>query len=51
MLDENKNFIFMRRVKPEIEMLEKGVNSPFDKLKKLITYPIMFNILGIDYYE
>ena len=34
MLDENKNFIFMRRVKPELEMLEKGVNSPFDKLKK-----------------
>lgn len=26
-------------------------NIPFDKLKKLIEYPIMFNILGIDYYE
>ena len=26
-------------------------NIPFDNLKKLITYPIMFNILGIDYYE
>jgi len=26
-------------------------NIAFDKLKKLIEYPIMFNILGIDYYE
>ena len=34
MLDSAKNFIFMRRVKPEIEMLEKGVNSPFDKIKE-----------------
>ena len=34
MLDSNKRFVFMRRVKPELEMLEKGMNSPFDKLKK-----------------
>jgi len=26
-------------------------NIPFDKLKILITHPIMLNILGIDYYE
>ena len=29
MLDEDKRFIFMRRVKVELEMLEKNVNSPF----------------------
>lgn len=34
MLDYDKRFVFMRRVKPEIQMLEKGVNSPFEKLKK-----------------
>ena len=34
MLDSAKNFIFMRRVRPELEMLEKGVNSPFDKIKE-----------------
>ena len=33
MLDENKNFIFMRRVKPELEMLEKGVKQIIDTYK------------------
>lgn len=33
MLDSDKRFVFMRRVKPELEMLEKGVNSPFEKIK------------------
>lgn len=32
MLDEDKRFIFMRRVKVELEMLEKNVNSPFEKI-------------------
>ena len=32
MIDEDKRFIFTRRVTAEIEMLEKGVNSPFEKV-------------------
>lgn len=32
MLEEDKRFIFMRRVKTELEMLSKNVNSPFQKL-------------------
>lgn len=32
MVDEDKRFIFMRRVKVELEMLEKNVNSPFEKI-------------------
>lgn len=32
MLDKKYNFIFMRRVKTELEMLEKNVNSPFEKI-------------------
>ena len=32
MIDEDKRFIFMRRVKTELEMLEKNVNSPFEKI-------------------
>lgn len=33
MLDSDKRFMFMRRVKTELEMLEKNVNNPFDKIK------------------
>lgn len=32
MIDEDKRFLFMRRVKTELEMLEKNVNSPFEKI-------------------
>ena len=32
MVDSDKRFIFMRRVKVELEMLEKNVNSPFEKI-------------------
>lgn len=32
MVDGDKRFIFMRRVKVELEMLEKNVNSPFEKI-------------------
>ena len=32
MVDDDKRFIFMRRVKVELEMLEKNVNSPFEKI-------------------
>lgn len=31
-LDKGEPFVFMRRVKPELEMLAKGVNSPFEKI-------------------
>lgn len=31
-LDQGNPFVFMRRVKPELEMLSKGVNSPFEKI-------------------
>lgn len=33
-LDYNKQFIFMRRVKPELQMLARGVNSPFEAIKE-----------------
>lgn len=32
MIDFDKRFLFMRRVKTELEMLEKNVNSPFEKI-------------------
>lgn len=32
MLDTDRNFIFMRRVRPELEMLCKDTNSPFEKI-------------------
>ena len=32
MIDEDKRFLLMRRVKVELEMLEKNVNSPFEKI-------------------
>ena len=32
MLDEDKRFIFMRRTSTELDMLEHGVNSPFEKI-------------------
>lgn len=32
MIDEDRRFIFTRRVKIELEMLEKNVNSPFEKI-------------------
>lgn len=32
MLDKAKQFVFMRRVKPELDMLKRGVNSPFEKI-------------------
>lgn len=32
MLDEDRRFIFMRRVRPELDMLCKDVNSPFEKI-------------------
>lgn len=31
-VDENKRFMLTRRVKVELEMLEKNVNSPFEKI-------------------
>lgn len=31
-LDTDRRFIFLRRVKPELDMLTKGVNSPFEKI-------------------
>lgn len=31
-LDTDRKFIFMRRVKPELDMLCKDVNSPFEKI-------------------
>lgn len=34
LLDYNKQFIFMRRVKPEMQMLARGVNSPFEAIKE-----------------
>lgn len=34
MLDQNKQFIFMRRTSTELEMLEHDVNSPFEKIYK-----------------
>lgn len=33
MLDEDKRFIFGRRVRAELEMLESNVNSPFEAIK------------------
>lgn len=30
MLDDNRDFIFMRRVRTELDMLKKNVNSPFE---------------------
>lgn len=32
MLDTDRKFIFMRRVRPELDMLCKDVNSPFEKI-------------------
>ena len=32
MLDSDRQFIFMRRVRPELDMLCKDVNSPFEKI-------------------
>ena len=32
MIDTDARFLFMRRVKTELEMLEKNVNSPFEKI-------------------
>ena len=32
MLDENKRFILLRGMRTELEMLERGVNSPFEKI-------------------
>lgn len=32
MLDSGRQFIFMRRVRPELDMLCKDVNSPFEKI-------------------
>ena len=32
MLDSGRQFIFMRRVRPELDMLCKDVNSPFEKV-------------------
>lgn len=32
MLDEDKRFILLRGMKTELEMLERGVNSPFEKI-------------------
>ena len=32
MLDSDRRFIFMRRVRPELDMLCKDVNSPFEKI-------------------
>lgn len=32
MLDGDRRFIFMRRVRPELDMLCKDVNSPFEKI-------------------
>lgn len=32
MLDKERHFIFMRRVRPELDMLCKDVNSPFEKI-------------------
>lgn len=34
LLDYDKKFVFMRRVKPELQMLTKGVNSPFEKIDR-----------------
>ena len=33
MLDSDKRFILLRGMKTELEMLERGVNSPFEKIK------------------
>lgn len=33
MLDEHKNFILLRGVKTELDMLKRNVNSPFEKIK------------------
>ena len=33
MLEENKKFILLRGMKTELDMLERGVNSPFEKIK------------------
>lgn len=32
MLDNDKRFVFTRRVKEELKMISKGVNSPFEKI-------------------
>ena len=32
MLDDDRRFILMRRVRPELDMLCKDVNSPFEKI-------------------
>ena len=33
MLDEDKRFILLRGMRTELEMLERNVNSPFEKIK------------------